>query len=611
MGYSLPDPKANYRLFDRVVNIRSGISVPLGAKGTIIGKHVDETKEVNTLFDIVFDEEFVGGMQLRCSPGKGYKLSPACLINITYGLKLSGKYEQFVSSIGQPLQNRSFQGLNSHRQKLNNSQFSSKDQNYGKFQNCGNFTFGQRMPRPRLPNMTFSNSNIPYSQTSISMQALNHSSTSPFRSPKHGSESTQMDDTNFPVMENIWNNLSRLNIKSNESTNLSTSPKASFAEITASKRTPERPKSNPKARNQKQDNRRSEKVSNSAQNKSHNSVELYESFRNILSKTCLRCFNTEPRFEITTFGPMKSKSIKVSLPDGHSFHTAINCHPTVDDAYDSVSRDALEHLNKNFGYNINLERPNRLLPSPSFIDPKQSSPNRLKIATSALPRPPSVWINKKVQKRSENLIDSIPESFVEENNRLLRELQKSEQSMRTNASIHSNKERVIQPKKLFDAKSDNPIDPSTSQRMTQTRKFDNEMNRDNSYNNNQSQRRYNPNSNNQTAFPNQFVPLQVARNNQSHRYQTRVSPEPNPQLREQVLNEKKVTPETISVSSSDIEILSPEVLIQYSNTSESKDKSSDEIEILTPESLKLSSNPSSGSKSNKTRRSSRMGVNLN
>src|ERR1700740_26254 len=86
LGYSLPDPNAKYRLFDRVVNIRSGIAVPLGWKGTITGIHIDEEKEVNTLYDILFDDEFPGGTALRCTPGKGYKLSPACLINITYGL---------------------------------------------------------------------------------------------------------------------------------------------------------------------------------------------------------------------------------------------------------------------------------------------------------------------------------------------------------------------------------------------------------------------------------------------------------------------------------------------------------------------------------------------
>lgn len=320
LGYSLPDPKANYRLFDRVVNIRSGISVPLGAKGTVIGKYVDETKEVNTLYDIVFDEEFVGGMALRCSQGKGYKLSPACLLNITYGLKLSGKYDQFVSSYGQPLQTKA---SNTYRQKPVGQQFPSKDQNHGKFQ----FTFGQRMPRPRLPAMTFFNTNAPNSQTAISMQALNHSSDSPFRSPKHGSELSQVNDKEFPVMENIWNNLTQINLKSNESTNQSNSSKSSFAEITASKRIPERAKSSPKAKTQKyiQDNKRSEKHPQPAQYKPHNTpIQLLESFKQILRKTCETLFNKSPKYEILTSGPMKSKSIKLILPDGHSFYAVMN-----------------------------------------------------------------------------------------------------------------------------------------------------------------------------------------------------------------------------------------------------------------------------------------------
>lgn len=33
----VPDPDAEYRLFDRVVNIREGFTVPLGLRGTVIG----------------------------------------------------------------------------------------------------------------------------------------------------------------------------------------------------------------------------------------------------------------------------------------------------------------------------------------------------------------------------------------------------------------------------------------------------------------------------------------------------------------------------------------------------------------------------------------------
>lgn len=33
----VPDPDAEYRLFDRVINIRESFTVPLGLRGTIIG----------------------------------------------------------------------------------------------------------------------------------------------------------------------------------------------------------------------------------------------------------------------------------------------------------------------------------------------------------------------------------------------------------------------------------------------------------------------------------------------------------------------------------------------------------------------------------------------
>jgi len=33
----IPDPNASYELFDRVINIRDGYSVPLGLRGTVIG----------------------------------------------------------------------------------------------------------------------------------------------------------------------------------------------------------------------------------------------------------------------------------------------------------------------------------------------------------------------------------------------------------------------------------------------------------------------------------------------------------------------------------------------------------------------------------------------
>ncbi|KAI1285345.1 5'-3' exoribonuclease 1 [Halotydeus destructor] len=88
LGHSPPDEAATYQLFDRVVNVRDGISVPLGAKGIVIGVHRDKERESNTVIDVVFDKEFVGGVSLRCTYGRGYKMTPASLINLSYGLRI-------------------------------------------------------------------------------------------------------------------------------------------------------------------------------------------------------------------------------------------------------------------------------------------------------------------------------------------------------------------------------------------------------------------------------------------------------------------------------------------------------------------------------------------
>ena len=40
IGNIAPDPSANHRLFDRIVNVRDSYTVPLGYKGTIIGEFV-------------------------------------------------------------------------------------------------------------------------------------------------------------------------------------------------------------------------------------------------------------------------------------------------------------------------------------------------------------------------------------------------------------------------------------------------------------------------------------------------------------------------------------------------------------------------------------------
>ncbi|EEC10068.1 pacman protein, putative [Ixodes scapularis] len=85
-GWMQPDPSATFRLFDRVVNVRENIAVPLGLRGTVTGICKVEEGEPK-LCEVVFDQSFVGGLTLRCSPNRGYKLSTLSLVNLSHGVR--------------------------------------------------------------------------------------------------------------------------------------------------------------------------------------------------------------------------------------------------------------------------------------------------------------------------------------------------------------------------------------------------------------------------------------------------------------------------------------------------------------------------------------------
>lgn len=87
-GWSPPDPHAKYELYDRVVAVQENHTVPLGMKGTVIGIYENE-KQSETLYNVVFDSKFVGGLELNCSKLRGYQMRPSDLINISYGERLN------------------------------------------------------------------------------------------------------------------------------------------------------------------------------------------------------------------------------------------------------------------------------------------------------------------------------------------------------------------------------------------------------------------------------------------------------------------------------------------------------------------------------------------
>ena len=47
--------------------------------------------EGGTLYEVLFDDDFLGGLTLRSSSNRVYRLPPSCLINLSFGMRLKGK----------------------------------------------------------------------------------------------------------------------------------------------------------------------------------------------------------------------------------------------------------------------------------------------------------------------------------------------------------------------------------------------------------------------------------------------------------------------------------------------------------------------------------------
>jgi len=96
-GNVVPDPSVDYLLFDRVVNVRDNIAVPFGYRGTVIGVHEvklnekdgDSPTELN--YEVVFDEEFLGGLKMRCEFSRGAYMPSSSMLNLSFGLRKESK----------------------------------------------------------------------------------------------------------------------------------------------------------------------------------------------------------------------------------------------------------------------------------------------------------------------------------------------------------------------------------------------------------------------------------------------------------------------------------------------------------------------------------------
>ena len=70
--------------------------------------HTDGSNEL--LYEILFDEEFLGGLTLCCSQNRAYRLPPSCLVNISYGKRLESESKAQKSTPGRsPYQYNQYQ----------------------------------------------------------------------------------------------------------------------------------------------------------------------------------------------------------------------------------------------------------------------------------------------------------------------------------------------------------------------------------------------------------------------------------------------------------------------------------------------------------------------
>ncbi|XP_053379748.1 5'-3' exoribonuclease 1-like isoform X2 [Mercenaria mercenaria] len=120
-GSLIPDQSSTYQLFDRVVNTRQGFPVPFGLRGTVVGIHPAEV-EVNTMYEVIFDEDFQGGIDIRNSSKRGYRMPPSGLLNLSHGDRKNGAKP--ANQTQTAARNQTFQG-HQHRNVTNDFSYAN------------------------------------------------------------------------------------------------------------------------------------------------------------------------------------------------------------------------------------------------------------------------------------------------------------------------------------------------------------------------------------------------------------------------------------------------------------------------------------------------------
>ncbi|RWS29627.1 5'-3' exoribonuclease 1-like protein [Leptotrombidium deliense] len=368
---TLPDPNTKYRLFDRVVNVREGISVPLGTKGVIIGINRDELRNDNAVYDIVFDEELPSDMPLCCSPGKGYKLPAASLINISYGSKKnSGISQRLLCSLQNSSRKESREMYEDRRQIISCSKAQAN-----KYAAHGG-----------------SNSFVETGSYVRQTQKLNHSQNSPFESIV-----PRKDNGNNNRYPALWSELQRMQVESDSS-----KQKTQSSQLTNFRKFPH---------SYSEDVFRPVSVQRRPPAKASSAK---KALINYYLQTCGKA----PEFSIEYMGPMGHRYACVRPPGAELIVLNVGHSVPEVDAYEMVAARAMRNVDNNY----------RVLLLPTFLNNQAESENPM----YTLPLPPADWIASRADlNRAEAVYDGhanrrIPESFVVENKKTLENYQRQQ-----------------------------------------------------------------------------------------------------------------------------------------------------------------------------------------
>ncbi|KAK6634904.1 hypothetical protein RUM44_000151 [Polyplax serrata] len=84
IGNLPPIKSVKHLLFDTVVSVRSSYTVPTGLRGIIIGI-IEGDKNAETMYHILFEEPFVGGLALNSKENRVYKMPESYFLNLSEG----------------------------------------------------------------------------------------------------------------------------------------------------------------------------------------------------------------------------------------------------------------------------------------------------------------------------------------------------------------------------------------------------------------------------------------------------------------------------------------------------------------------------------------------